>query len=91
MSFAPENEATGSQNERLWQASHARPSIGAGGRSLGQFMDLIAILGGNINGVDGDELVLEGEGEFDVQYEDEEDFIEDAILEDDFDEGEAHN
>lgn len=56
-------------------------------------MDLIAILGGNINGVDGDELVLEGEGEFDVQYEDEEDFIEDdiedAILEDDFDEGEA--
>lgn len=53
-------------------------------------MDLIAILGGNINGVDGDELVLEGEGEFDVQYEDEEDLIEDAILEDDFDEGEAH-
>lgn len=53
-------------------------------------MDLIAILGGNINGVDGDELVLEGEGEFDVQYEDEEDFIEDAILEDDFDEGEDH-
>lgn len=50
-------------------------------------MELIAILGGNINGVDGDELVLQEDEDIEVHlhYEDE-----DEIVEDDVDENDVH-
>lgn len=88
LSFAPATEDPQSQSQGLWNASDPLSSIDARGRSLGQFMDLIAILGGNINGVDGDELVLEGDEatEVHLHYEDEEE-----ILEDDTGEGDVQN
>lgn len=54
-------------------------------------MDLIAILGGNINGVDGDELVLEEDEDFEVHYEGEEGTLEDVLFEDISDEGDVHD
>lgn len=48
----------------LWQASDSQQE-----RHLAQFMDLIPILGGNVDGVDGDELVLTEEDDFEDYYE----------------------
>lgn len=41
-------------------------------------MDLIAIMGGNIDGIDGDELVLEEDEGSEVLDEGEEDHVQDA-------------